>query len=503
LIGWNWNMGDGTVLGQQNFNYHYGTHGTYSIRLIVTGEGGCTDTLTQQVVIPPKPVAGFVLPKNCGMPSPMQNTSTMAPPGTIVTNMWSFGDGNSSSQTNPLHVYGSDGQYLVRLEVISDQGCRDTLESLYNKYHFPVADFTAPNTCHTSPTPFTDASTVINDVITQWHWTLGDGMNILTPTFSYIYESFGSFPIRLIVTSIHGCADTATSIVVIHPLPVTSFNAQPVCRGLSTMFINNTSIVSGQLGGFQWDFGTSGLNPSSQVNPSDVIAVPGTYTVTLTSTSEFGCSTSYSAPVTVWPRPDVGFSAGPLEGCQPLPVRFTNESSISGSNSISSYHWEFGNGANSQSQSPLYWYMDPGQFTVTLSAVSDKGCDSSITYTNYITVNPKPVADFRYSPPYPTVVKAEIFIEDRSQGAMDWQYSISDGSVYTVPTYFHTLPTDTGLYSMLQVVWNQFGCVDSAERFVRLAPDYTVYIPNAFSPNKDGLNDSFRVSGLGIVEARM
>jgi len=501
IVQWQWNMGDGVQYNQQNPTHQYSTFGSYPITLVVTGDGGCTATHTQTVVIPPKPVAGFILPPSCGMFSPFVNSSSVAT-GSLVQYIWDFGDGSALSfQMNPSHTYSGNGLYPVRLEVVSDQGCRDTLELSYWKYHIPVAQFTVSNHCHKQSAFFQDLSSVISDQIVQWNWQLGDGSGNALSDFAHTYSQPGTYAIKLVVTSSSGCVDSATSNVVVYPLPQPSFSALPVCRGLPSLFLNNSVILSGQIVGYNWNFGSSVL-PSQSVSPSPVIPLPGTYPVTLTATSQFGCVDSFTQDVVVWPRPDVDFSALPEIGCQPLLVQFSSLTSISSGYSLAQYSWDLGVGLSSLS-SPSMVYTQAGQYGIGLVVTSDKGCDSSIYRANYITVHPKPFAEFTFTPPFPSLVRSEIFIEDMSMGANGWQYFISDGSSYSNPSVFHTFPPDSGYYSIMQVVTNQFGCKDTALKTVFLAPDYTIFIPNSFSPNGDGINEFFCVHGRGITEAKM
>jgi gliding motility-associated-like protein len=502
ITSWSWNFGDGNTSASQSPTHSYVTHGNYPITLIVVGPGGCSDTLTQQVLIPPTPVASFTLPGVCGMSSSFNNTSSISAPGQIVQNSWSFGDGATSGSLHSQHIYATNGTYNVTLTVTSDQNCTSTITQPHSKHFIPVAAFSSQNDCMGSPTPFSDLSTVQNDQITQWQWNLGDNNSQNSSQFNHSYVNYGVYTITLIVTSSNGCSDTSQQMVTIHPIPTPSFTAASVCRGLNSVFINGSSIPMGSIVSYQWDFGTSGVLASTQTNPSPVIVLPGTYQVTLTATSGFGCSNTYTAPVTVWPRPDVDFIAEPFEGCQPMPVQFSNLTSI-GSGVISGYQWSLGDGSGSQSISPFHLYPDAGSYTISLTATSDMGCDSSITRVGYIVVHPKPVADFSYSPPFPTSVNPELFIEDLSIGASNWYYEFGDGRTYDVPTFFHNLPAEANFYYILQIVTNQFGCSDSTLKYVELTGDFTVFIPNSFSPNGDGLNDFFRIHGKGIVDAKM
>jgi len=499
---WSWNFGDGNSSSQQHPTHSYVSHGNYPITLIVVGPGGCSDTLTQQVLIPPTPVAAFTLPGSCGMYSVFNNTSSIAAPGQISQYSWSFGDGATSSSPQGQHTYGTNGTYNVVLTVVSDQNCISTVTQTHQKHYIPVASFSSQDDCMGTPSPFADLSTVTNDQISQWQWSLGDNNSQITSNFNHIYVNYGVYTITLVVTSSNGCSDTAQNVVTIHPIPLPSFTAPSVCRGLNSIFANGSNIPVGNITSYNWDFGTSGVSSSTQTNPSPVIVLPGSYQVTLTATSGFGCTNSYSATVTVWPRPEVDFIAVPFEGCQPLSVQFNNLTSIS-SGVISGYQWSLGDGSGSQSISPFHLYPDAGSYTISLTATSDRGCDSIITKSNYIIVHPKPVADFSYFPPYPTSVNPEVFIEDLSIGSNQWYYEFGDGRTFDIPTFFHSLPAEANYYYILQIVTNQFGCSDSTLKYVELTGDFTVFIPNSFTPNGDGLNELFKIYGRGIVDAKL
>ena len=503
LSTWAWQFGDGQTSSLQNPVHNYATHGTYPVTLIVTGPGGCSDTATVQASVPPKPNAAFTLPPACGMIAPFTNQSTVAAPSFIQNHLWNFGDGNTSNLTQPTHTYAGNGNWNVTLQVVTDQNCRDTLVLPYVNYHWPVAAFQATNVCHQTPTPFQDQTTVTNGQVAQWNWNLGDGNNAQTAAFNHTYGSPGTYPLQLIVVSADGCADTATGQVTVHPNPVPAFTINSVCRGVNSVFLNNSTISSGAIATHSWNFGNSGVANSNFTSPNFIFPTFGTWPVTLTTTSDFGCVTQITQPATVWPRPVLGFSATPIVGCQPLLVQFTNTSTIPAGNQIVTWNWTMGDGNGSSLANPANLYQQDGQYSVTLQATSDKGCDTSITYTNYILVHPKPVADFSYDPPFPTAVSPQIRVMDLSLGAMSWQYTLSDGASYASPDFLHTFIADSGTHYITLFVSNEFGCTDTTVKVVRVSPDFTIFIPNTFTPNGDGMNETFRIHGRGIVEANL
>ena len=498
---WSWQFGDGQTSSVQNPVHNYATHGNYPVTLIVTGPGGCSDTATAQASVPPKPNAAFTIPPSCGMIAPFTNQSSVAAPGFIQNYLWNFGDGNLSTLTQPTHTYANNGNYNVRLEVVTDQNCRDTLVLPYVNYHWPVASFQTSNQCHNTPTPFQDQTTVINGQVAQWNWNLGDGNNSQTGVFDHTYANPGTYPLQLIVVSADGCADTATGQVTVHPNPVPAFSINPVCTGINSVFINNSTIFSGSIATHSWNFGNSGVPNSNFISPNFVFPTHGTWPITLTTTSDFGCVTQITQPATVWPRPTLGFTASPMVGCEPLLVQFTNTSTIPAGSQIASWSWNMGDGNGSSVANPSNVFQNAGQYTVSLFAVSDKGCDTSITYNNFILVHPKPVADFSYDPPFPTAVSPQIRVMDLSQGALSWQYTLSDGASYASPDYLHTFIADSGTYYISLFISNEFGCTDTIQKSVHVSPDFTIFIPNSFTPNGDGMNETFRIHGRGIVQA--
>lgn len=499
-----WNFGNGSTSNQANPSHTYSNFGSYIGSLLITAAMGCQDSVQFPInVLDADPTANFLLPTVCGLTNPfLDNSTTPSGPGQIVGWLWSFGDGTSSTTQNPSHTYAQPGIWQVSLTVTAANGCTDTYTIPFTNWAFPNAQFLSPSTCALNPVQFTDQSTVPLSFIANWEWDFGiNGASIsgtANPTF--VYPTDGIYPVTLVVTTDDGCTDTLTQNLTILPLPVVDFSMSSPCEGYATQFSNSTFVAQGSIVGYQWNFGT-GIPSQSSVNPTVLIPLAGTWPITLVATSSDGCTDSTTLNAVVWPKPLISWDANPLSGCYPVTPFFDNQTSID-LGSVAQWIWTFGDGSTSSQTSPTHTYPNAaGSYSVSLYAISDKGCDTSITKLNYVTVRPQPTAAFDWTPEFPTVNNPLVQFRNRSDMGENFQWDFGNGTTSTDenPRIFYA--SDTNSYSVQLVAFNQWGCADTAYRWVKVIPEFNLYIPNSFTPGGDGLNELFTIYGTAIVEA--
>ncbi len=389
IANWDWDFdGDGTTDNtNQNPTNTYASHGQYNVQLIVSTAAGCADTITQPIDIYPMPVADFTFQNQCyATPVPFTDNSMVAT-GAITGWQWYFGNTNTSIAQNPSENYGSEGVYEVQLVVTTDNGCRDTVtHNNIEVYPTPVVDFTPTDVCLNAPTVFQDLSNVSNmyttNNITNWDWDFGDGVgtsNLQNPTYTYTQE--GTYAAELIVVSNHGCTDSLTKNVTVHPLPTVDFEGPAQgCSPVCVQLINNSAITSGTIDTWVWNFGdgnTSGSQAPNHCWYNDSQTSAENYDVTLTAISNFGCVDSMTIPamVTSYPIPQAIFTYNPLETDIYDPeINFIDQSIIA-----SQWQWDLGDGTTSTIQNPVHTYADSGTYVVTLYMENTYGCRDTAT----------------------------------------------------------------------------------------------------------------------------
>ncbi len=200
------------------------------------------------------------------------------------------------------------------------------------------------------------------------------------------------------------------------------------------------------------------------------------------------------------PNPIAEFKAFPTEGCAPLTVSFLNESITESSSRA--FDWTFGDGTSAGTVSPSHEYSSPGTYSVSLRLENLNGClgTDEITKTELITVTPSPKASFTFKPTTISVLDPQMEIIDLSEGNISCTYYF-DNQIFEDCTFDYELQNIIPQTIRL-VVENEFGCTDMEEAEILLT-DHLIYIPNAFTPDGDGINDLFRPEMLGVVDFKM
>ena len=155
---------------------------------------------------------------------------------------------------------------------------------------------------------------------------------------------------------------------------VPDFNAD-VTSGCSPIVVQFSDLSTGSPSAWNWDLGNG--NTSTQQNPSAIYSTPGTYTVSLTINGSL--SITKTEFITVHNDPIVDFSADTQSGCTPLSVSF-NDNSTSVSGALTSWEWVFGDGGVSNEQNPEHTYDQAGNYSVTLTATNQFGCESVLMF---------------------------------------------------------------------------------------------------------------------------
>lgn len=412
IVQWNWLFGDGNSSILQNPYHQYNTAGNYNVQLSITDSLGCKDDTTKTVTVFPLPVAEFSFTEpNCAGSSVNFTDYSSSTVGYITTWEWNFGDTSTPvvihfpASPNVSHIYNEAGTYQVTLTVTTSMGCQASKIHNVTIDANPIANFTFPiYNCQTSSIQFSDASvTNGGSAIVSWDWNFddpGSGFNnsstLQNPV--HVFSSAGIYNVRLIIHSAISCTDTSIQQVTIYSNPTAAFTADSACLGSPTQFTNTSIPNSGIITGYDWDFG-DGSPHSNNANPSHTYMAAGIYSVTLTVTTDLGCTSSVTQPVMVYALPLASFVAS-TQNCTGSEVNFDDQSTAS-SGYIQQWIWNFGDGSMPDTidfpNSPdiTHIYNSAGIYNVELSVITSTSCSSSVIQPVSIQNNPN--ANFSYT----------------------------------------------------------------------------------------------------------
>ncbi len=446
----------------------------HTITLEVTGPNGETAVFADSVYLNPTPLAGFVSATACdGQPVAFTDTSVIDTSSFVVTWQWDFGDNSPLSMLqNPIHTYPGVNTYAVTLTTHYDTGCEDSVTHNISVYELPDADFSFTNNqCTGTIINFTDLSQAFSGAtITGWQWDFDDGTQFdLNQNPVHVFDSAGTYQIKLLVTASTGCADTLTQFITIIPSPVAGFTVSNTCIGGITAFTNTTSIQGGGTINYHWDFGDT--DTSIIQDPTHPYAsVSANYDVTLISIATNGCTDTLVQNIHISSRPVAQFTWTPAVVCEGNQVFFTSTSTATGTDTIAAYLWDFGDSGTSVDENPVYSYADTGYYNVTLTVISPTYCDSSVTHQVYVISSP--TATFTATNVclgvptnfFPSVTTPPNTTVD----SIVW--SFGDSTFYTGLNSPVTTYTSPGTYTVTMTVYNDLLCTGTFVNSVIVYP---------------------------------
>ena len=406
---------------------------TYKINTL-----GCDTVMSRYMYVIAKPTAGFSVSGSCsGAAVTFTNTSK----GTgSLSSLWDFGDGSSSTTTNPIHAYAKGGYYTVKLKITASKGSADSISHTIFQYEHPNVNFGVANTCLGQNTNFTDSSSISSGSIANKTFDFGDGSTVDSASNpSHTYTSENVYTVILTERSDKGCVSSFSKDITIHVPPVPAFTTNIVCQGTSTIFTNSTkdNALSSVL--YLWNFGDGSI--STDASPTHSYTGGGPFTTWLLATNAYGCTDSISGSVVVHAKPATKF--GVENTCVEEATTFTDSSSIS-SGSITKSEWDFGDSTFTYSSNPSHKYLAAGTYIVSLSQVSDQGCNSLLS--KQVIIGSQPDANFNYFASDTGIVFIPV---SSSNSSYNWSFGDSTTSTSIAP--FHKYKKDSSYKVTLMV----------------------------------------------------
>jgi PKD repeat protein len=401
-----WQFGDGATSTEMNPLHNFPADGTYTVTLTVLNANGVSDTTTRDVTVavptatptetpvpqPPTAVINAVVDPNNSLAVQFSSAGSE----NALSYFWDFGDGSSSTDANPSHVYPFASTFTVTLTVTGEAGL--TANAAQDVTVAQPTEVPTETPVPQPPTAVINAAVDPNNSLSvqfssagsenalSYFWDFGDGSSSTDANPSHVYPFASTFTVTLTVTGEAGLtANAAQDVTVAQPTEVPTETPVPlpptavinaVVDPNNSLAVQFSSAGSENALSYFWDFGDG--SSSTDANPSHVYPFASTFTVTLTVTGEAGLTANAAQDVTVaqptevptetpLPLPPVAvLSANVPDPSQPLNIQFSSV----GSENAASYAWDFGDGSTSTESDPLHTYAMGGSYTVSLTVTS-------------------------------------------------------------------------------------------------------------------------------------
>jgi gliding motility-associated-like protein len=261
-----------------------------------------------------------------------------------------------------------------------------------------------------------------------------------------------------------------------------------ICEGASATI---TTSVSGNTGPLTWNWA------NNLVGPGPHVVYPTTNTTySVNVTNICGVVVPFTTTIAVHPIPLVDIPSQFATGCDAVNLSFSDTSTA---NAGCFYAWDFGDNSTGTGSSTNHDYTVGGTYTVSVIVTSQYGCVGSNSGQVGIIVYTSPTAGFTMSDDELSIIEPMVmFTNISSSNTIGWEWDFGDTTTSTLSSPVHTYQHQ-GTYNVRLVATSNGGCTDTLEQPLEVNPEYTVFIPNAFTPDADGINDVFFVYGAEIT----
>jgi len=373
IVSWNWDFGNGDVSVDQSPSYTYPTPGTYLVTLTTSNLLGCSTFSTKTVINHSIPAALFSNELACARSATFFTDGSSVDNANIVSWEWDFGDGITSIEQNPNHIFDVDGTYSVSLTVTSNYGCQASVTSNIDVVTSADVAFSFDKSCLGDPTQFINETTTdASNPVTSTTWVI-DGKIFTEQNPAYQFPQKGIYTVSLTVSTQNQCLVTYTRDISVNPNPTASFGYTQACgNSLVTFFDTSLAFDDDSIVARTWQI--DGLVFANDSIVSTTPDTTGIFKISLMITTTNGCFSSTIENVDVLESPVSGFDMSTSIGAYPLQIDFIN-TSLAGTN----FAWSFdADTTQSEELNPSYTFFNPGEYEVKLVTSNDLGCADTV-----------------------------------------------------------------------------------------------------------------------------
>lgn len=460
LVSWNWDLGNNTSSNLENPVELYSIPNSYAIIVDVEDIQGCVNRTVRTLNIYHPPAASFIIPPDLICTNnefTFTNNTTDNFDGNLAYE-WLVNGALESTARNFKYTFSTEGDQQVKL-ITSIPGCSSEMTQLISNVQTgPIVDFDYTGKCEDGEILFTNQS---SGSINAFDWDFENSNTSTEENPAVIFSDYGDYNVSLSAFAPNGCVSTIKKPVTIYSVPQTNFTIDLppfACAGTPSQFNDLTPpMPDSNITSWQWSFGDPSNVSSSQRNPSFTYPLAGNYDVSLTTTSNYGCSNSFQKMVTIFPSPQADFSFG--TACVNQETQFTDLST----GDIKSWLWSMQGNTYSE-QNPKHKFLSASTHAALLTVTGSNNCISQATKNVFV---PIPIiADFTSTTTCAT--KPTLFDEINKGGtdpAVSWTWNFAgqgSGSGSPAQHVFSSI----GNYSVTMNTTRQSGCTYSVTKTI-------------------------------------